>query len=150
MRIQAFDPEEVAAYMTSGQPLVAVRFAHHVRERDPTEIWAPLTLAEHAGSPEERVEMLWEAVRTGTRRWSPEWRQRQVDWFGEPETRPFLMVLYALAQQSAVMVRAADAAWSVKTLLRLDPQDRMGAEAILADTGIIPEAEAEKAAGMLM
>ena len=41
MRLAVFDPEGVAAYLAGATASASVRLVHHVRERDPNEIWGP-------------------------------------------------------------------------------------------------------------
>lgn len=140
------DPAELNRFRArSGDPAATIRFALHLQVRDPTNIWAPMTLAEHASSPEERLAMLQGAIKAGLRRWMPERQVRTVGWWDELETRPFLMAIYAFGHQSAVMGFRDDAAKCVKQLLKMDKKDRVGAERLAATMGLIPAAPAEAA-----
>lgn len=145
------DPAELALFRARpGDHAATIRLALHVQGCDPTNIWAPMALAEHASCPEERLAMLQSAVQAGLRRWVPERQIRKVGWWDEPETRPFLIAIYAFGHQSAVMGFRDDAANCVKQLLKMDKEDRMRAEQLAASMGLIPAAAAEAVGGFRM
>ena len=127
-----------------------VRRAVEIQGRDPSDVWAPIVLAKHAGSHGERLVLLGSAVQAGLRRWFPERAARAVAWWDEPETRPFMTAVYLFGHQCAAMGRRDDAAACVKQLLDLDPQDRIGACDLAAAAGLIPDAAAGKAASVRM
>lgn len=145
------DPDEVSRFRAHpGCAGAATRFAIHLQRRDPTDVWAPMTLAENADGPEERLFMLQQAVQAGLRRWQPERETRKVAWWDEQETRPFLAAVYALGHQSAVMGFRDDAVSCIKQLLTMDPADRIGAEAMARETGLIATVEVSCAASVKM
>ena len=109
------DSDELARFRSRpGDPAAVIRFALHLQGRDPTNVWAPMTLAEYASEPEEHQAMLWQAVRAGKRRWEPESRAREVAWWDEKATRPFLAAIYAYGLQSAALGFIDEAARCVR------------------------------------
>ena len=148
---QPLHPDEIARFRARPDcPGAITRFALHVQQRDPTSIWAPMTLAAHSGLPDERLYYLQQAVRCGERLWNPILQEREVRWWDERETRLFMAVIYALGHQSAVRGFVDTATECVRRLLTMDPKDRLGAEAMARETGIIPEMDAERASSMRM
>ena len=77
-------------------------------------------------------------------------RHRRVAWWDEPDTRPFLLSIYALGHQSAVMAHRDEAVNCVRQLLKMDPSDRLGAEEMARTVDLLPVAAADLAAGLRM
>lgn len=115
-----------------------VRFAQHVPERDPQNLLARMMVANHTEDAAERRRILKEACTIGWGLWG-DYRLAggRIAWWDEKDTQPFMMATLAYGTELA---RAGDrdrAALAYRLLLKLDPQDRMGAEAVFAELGVV-------------
>ena len=114
------------------------------------DILRPMTLAEHAATATERRHHLRDAVQAGIHKWGPETRRRRVAWWDEPDTRPFLLSIYALGHQAATMGHRDEAVNCIRQLLKLDPRDRLGTEELARTVGLVPSVASDAAAGLRM
>lgn len=136
------DAAELALYRARPEdPAIFARFARHVLERDPESIWARVALADDAGDPDERLRLLTEACELGWAVWRPFYKGgRKVDWWTDEDTRPWMIALMAYGIEMARGGETAKAAATCQVLLKLDPQDRMGAEAAFTRVGVLAAA----------
>jgi hypothetical protein len=133
------DPGELALFRQNPRdPDTATRFARHVLERDPHNVLARLMLANHVADPAERLKVLKDACDVGWALWE---RYRKAGgraaWWEDKDTRPFMTALFAYGTELARAGDREKAALAYQLLLKLDPQDRMGAEATFGELGVI-------------
>lgn len=143
-RFDIVDPAELQRYLSRPDDHSALmRFAGHVHGRDSTNVWAPTVLAEHASEPEERLHYLLAAVEAGRKRWDAEAKVGGVAWWDDVETQPLMEALYSCAGIYAELGMSADAAICIKELLEMDPDDRINAEALATEVGLISVVNAD-------
>ena len=120
-------------------PEVQARFARHLLEHDPENIWAMITLSENAQSEVERIVILREAVRVGLRLWSDQIAGRlpAPDWGQDRETMPFTGAVLGYGLALMETGHRDEAAACLRFLLRLDPADNVGAVEALSGAGLV-------------
>lgn len=133
------DPGELALFRRNPRdPDTVIRFARHVLDRDPHNVLARLMLASHEANPAERQRVLKEACDVGWGLWE---RYRKADgraaWWDDKETRPFMTALVTYGVEFARNGDTEKAALAYRLLLKLDPRDRMGAEAAVGQAGVV-------------
>jgi hypothetical protein len=135
-----YDNAEFKAFCrNSDSPGAQLRFARHLLGRDPENIWAMMILARHTETITEYMALLREAVRVGLRLWSPQLAGRIAApcWGTDRDAAPFLGAV--LAYGMALMEEGSrdEAAQCLRFLLRLDPEDHLGAVACMTDVGLV-------------
>lgn len=133
------DPGELALFRQNPRdPDTVIRFARHVLDRDPHNVLARVMLANHEADPAERLRLLKKACDVGWGLWE---RYRKAGgkaaWWDDKETRPFMTALVAYGVELARNGDTEKAALAYRLLLKLDPRDRMGAEAAFGEVGVI-------------
>lgn len=94
---------------------------------------AYLLLAEHAGSRKKSLELYQQALAAGERALGREAFERHVGQFwGLPETRPFMRAREELASALWAMGRREEAIEHLREMLRLNPNDNQGVRYTLA------------------
>lgn len=137
-------PDELKRYLLRPNDHAALmRFAGHVHGRDSTNAWASTVLAEHASEPEERLYYLLAAIAAGRKHWDAVAQVGEVAWWDDVETQPLMEALHSCAGIYAELGMSADAATCIKELLEMDPDDRIGAEALATDVGLISVVNAD-------
>jgi tetratricopeptide (TPR) repeat protein len=131
-------PDELQRYLSRPDDHAALmRFAGHVHGRDSTNVWAPTVLAEHASEPEERLYYLLAAIEAGRKHWDAVAQVGEVAWWDNVETQSLMEALHSCARIYAELGMSDDAVICIKELLEMDPDDRIGAEALATEVGLI-------------
>jgi hypothetical protein len=114
-------------------------FARHLLERDPENIWAMMVVARHSETGVEYLALLREAVRVGLRLWAPELTQNapKRDWGSDRDAAPFLAAVITYGMALMEEGHRDEAAQCLRFLLRLDPEDRIGAVASMEEVGLV-------------
>ncbi len=118
---------------------VQAAFARHVLEGDPENAWALMVLAESAQTLVERTVLLREAVRVSARLWAPvlDGRRAAPDWNSDRGARLLLGCIVAYGVVLAEGGHSEEAKQCLRFLLRLDPDDAIGAVAAMAEAGVV-------------
>lgn len=119
-----------------------VDFAHGILELQPHSLPAMDILARHAGSEFEHAAIVREAVRIGQRLWAPHLTGEadEPEWGTNPETRPFLAFVVAYAEILVAEGNQDEASQCLGLLLKLDPNDSIGAINALEKAGLVQPA----------
>ena len=136
------DAELEALCRAPDQGAAQARFARHLVERDPENVWALMVLAERAETLVERTVLLREAVRVSRRLWGPvlDGREPIPDWSADRGAR---LLLGAALTYGLVLAEAGhpdEAKTCLAFVLRLDPDDSVGAVEAMTSVGIIARA----------
>ena len=115
------------------------RFARHVLDRDPENIWAIMVLAERAETMVERIVLVREAVRVGLRLWGPSLAGRapEPDWTDDRVARLFTGAVLAYGVALMEAGHRAEAAGCLAFLLEVDPGDAIGAVEAFSEVGLV-------------
>lgn len=114
-------------------PARRVEMAHQALALWPDCADAYVILAEHAPTRKEALELYEQGVAAGTRALGPEMFKRHVgDFWGIPETRPYMRARLGLSLHLWTAGRREEAAAHARDMLRLNPNDNQGVRYTLA------------------
>jgi hypothetical protein len=151
MDLTPYDPAEVARLKARPDCHGALmRFAIHVEEVCPTNVWPHLFFAIWAADEIERHYYLARAVEAGERQLQSEADGTATRRRDQGEDVLFRRALFDRAVVAIGLGFPDTAARAVARLLELDPEDSMGAIRMARKRGIFPEAAAETASAMTM
>ena len=139
-RDRPFDDAALARFDRNPEsPAARARFARHLVQRDPENVWALMILAGDARSAVERMALLREAVRVGLRGWAPHLSGRlpAPDWGSDPDAAPFMAGVLAYGVCLMKDGHRDEAAECLRFLTRLDPADSIGAVEVMAAVGVV-------------
>lgn len=106
------------------------QLARFVLAYDRENIDALVTASKYAGSMSESLAILREALRIGVRLWGGP-KSRKSSWWWDPGTRPFMAAILAYGEALAAADQVEDAARCFEHLLKMQPEDGIGARSAL-------------------
>jgi tetratricopeptide (TPR) repeat protein len=131
-----------------GDSFKMIKAADLVVRRNPEDIEAWLTLAAVVGLPDERDYLYQEAVSAGRKVRNRKLAEGKATGWEDPETCLYAHALLANGRALALCGGWEAALACVRELLEIDPTDRIGAEDLAREVGLISPADEE--AGMAM
>ena len=136
---------ELALYRAyPGDPTVEVRFAHHVLSCYPDDVWALTALAKHTPDDATFERQIRHAVKVGLHGLLARTGAGEEITSDDYHAEATLIAMVVYGSHLALRGRLDEATTLLKTMLDLDPNDAVGAIAMMERQGVIHPAPQQR------